>query len=105
MAFVVSRLSKCKTIPLESLLSLKYLIEQLVLFDIPAIQLKALEAAWYIAEHHVNFVETLCNGNNLVRICISGLQSSIEINNQKICLRTIAVFLQSSSIELIEHIR
>jgi hypothetical protein len=81
------------------------LIEQLVLFDIPTIKVKALEAASYIGENHVDFIENLCNGNNLVRICISGLQSSIEINNQQIFLRTIAVFLQSRSNELMEHIR
>jgi len=81
------------------------LIEQLVLFDIPEIKLKALEAGWYIAENHVDFIETLCNGNNLVRISISGLQGSIEISNQQICLQTIAAILQSRSIELMEHIR
>jgi hypothetical protein len=86
IAFVVQRIARCKTISNDRLLVIKFVLEQCVRFDVPAITRDALEAVKFLAENNIDFIEILCAGNNFVRMCISGLQNGFDAKYKQICL-------------------
>ena len=94
VAFLLYQCSRQKNISIEKLNQLKFLIDYCTRFEDHQITAKVAKAVSNIADNHVAFIASLCEGTKIIKTLINGLQSSDQ-SLASSCLTAISSILSS----------